>query len=40
MAQAFDANRLESKGEPVPVAEHLIAGPAFSVSGNGILVYQ
>jgi serine/threonine protein kinase len=43
LAQAFDARRLELKGEPVPIAEHVGAGGvlgAFSASANGTLVYM
>ncbi len=45
MAQAFDAERLELRGEAVPVAEAIIAldlssnFARFSVSDNGVLVY-
>jgi dipeptidyl aminopeptidase/acylaminoacyl peptidase len=47
MAQPFDATRLQSHGEPLPVAQQLWLPPApaqgyaaFSVSGNGVLAYQ
>ena len=46
MAQPFDADGLELRGEAVPVAENvLVGGPTgaagpFSVSENGILAYQ
>jgi Tol biopolymer transport system component/predicted Ser/Thr protein kinase len=43
MAQPLDAGRLQLRGEPVPVAEHLgSAGPFgfFSVSANGTLVWR
>src|SRR6185503_2690782 len=47
MAQAFDASRLELRGEPFPVAEQvqIAGGPSpfnavFSVSDNGVLVYR
>ncbi len=45
MAQAFDAERVELRGDPVPVAADIIrnAGTwraAFDVSNNGILVFQ
>ena len=45
MAQPFDAGRLALTGEPVPVAEQIqtLSNPptgAFSVSDNGVLVYQ
>jgi Tol biopolymer transport system component/predicted Ser/Thr protein kinase len=44
MAQPFDADKLQLKGEMFPVAEHVgQSGPqgngAFSVSSNGVLVY-
>ena len=43
-AQAFDANRLEVSGEPFFVADQVQAvrngASAFSVSQNGVLVYQ
>jgi serine/threonine protein kinase len=44
MAQPFDARRLELQGVPVPVAQDVqitwyLTG-AFSVSGNGVLVYR
>ena len=45
MAQPFDADRLELRGEAVPVAENVLAGGPtgaagpFSVSENGILAY-
>jgi len=45
MAQPFDASKLETVGDPVPVAEQVGAarGPGranFSVSRNGVLVYD
>ena len=44
MAQAFDAGRLETTGDAYPVAEDILTGTsgnsAFSVSANGVLVYQ
>ncbi len=45
MAQPFDAERLETKGDAVPVAEHvqfdeLVWRGVFSVSENGVLAYQ
>ena len=46
MAQRFDADRLESAGEAMPLAEHLLVGGApanrgsFAVSSSGVLVYQ
>ncbi len=43
MAQAFDVDRLELWGEPVPVAEGVARTPpgwaSFSVSANGVLAY-
>lgn len=47
MAQAFDTQRLELKGERFPVAEQVLMPPAnalgyaaFSASANGVLVYR
>jgi Tol biopolymer transport system component len=44
MAQPFDERRLELSGQPFPVAEQVLTGggaaSAFSVSANGVLVYQ
>jgi hypothetical protein len=45
LAQPFDAGRLRLTGEPFPVASDVITygstnSPAFSVSENGVLVYQ
>jgi serine/threonine protein kinase len=45
MAQAFDANRLELKGEAFPVAEQVVRNPVngrlmFSVSENGVLALR
>lgn len=44
MAQAFDAERLEVKGEAVPLSQSnnnsLIIGVPFSVSTNGVLIWQ
>ncbi len=44
MVQAFDAQRLELSDEPVPLAEQIVSSPSggstFSVSQNGVLVYQ
>jgi eukaryotic-like serine/threonine-protein kinase len=43
MARRFDANKLELKGEPAPIAEHIVTqngGAGFSVSNTGVLVYQ
>src|SRR5262249_37570524 len=44
MAQRFDPKRLEISGEPVPLADHVVTGggggSTFSVSENGVLVYQ
>ena len=46
MAQAFDAQRLELRGEATPLAPSIrtggapSAGGSFSISQNGVLVYQ
>jgi len=45
MAQAFDAERIELKGSPIPVAEHIATNsisnrPVFSASEDGTLLYQ
>ena len=44
MAQPFDSRKLELSGEPFPIAEQVaeaeFVGPAFSVSGNGVLAYR
>ena len=47
MAQRFDDRRLESEGEPFPIAEHVWFPPsggrgfaAFSASGNGMVTYR
>jgi eukaryotic-like serine/threonine-protein kinase len=45
LAQPFDADRVRLTGEPFPIAQNVIYyGPNlsanFSVSGNGVLVYQ
>jgi eukaryotic-like serine/threonine-protein kinase len=45
MAQAFDADRVELKGDPIPVAASVIRNSgtwraAFDASKNGILVFQ
>jgi eukaryotic-like serine/threonine-protein kinase len=45
MAQAFDANRLELKGDAFPVAEQVVRNPVngrvmFSVSENGVLALR
>ena len=46
LAQRFDADRLEVRGEPVVIAEAISANlgwynfASFSVSGNGVLVYD
>jgi Tol biopolymer transport system component len=37
MAQAFDPDRLELRGEPVTLAENILS---FSASGNGVLTYR
>src|SRR6202012_3667002 len=45
LAQAFDANALRLEGEPVHLAQNVVyfrpsAAACFSVSANGVLVYQ
>jgi serine/threonine protein kinase len=45
LAQRFDANRLETVGEPIVVAEDVRTSPRtavaqFAASANGVLVYQ
>ena len=45
MAQSFDPSALRTKGEPVPIAEHVAAGAnndfgAFSLAANGTLIYR
>ena len=44
LAQPFDADRLQLRGEPMALAERVLTSGtlsgAFSVSANGILVYQ
>lgn len=44
LAQPFDADRLQVRGEPMPLAERVLTGGAvsgaFSVSATGNLVYQ
>jgi eukaryotic-like serine/threonine-protein kinase len=40
MAQPFDNRRLELKGQAAPVAEQIGDGRGFSVSANGVLVYE
>src|SRR5215469_1344739 len=45
MAQPFNARRLETSGDPIPVAEHVTMNggtvrPIFSVSDTGTLVYE
>jgi Tol biopolymer transport system component len=44
-AQPFDPKRIELKGDPVPLAEHLLtfgttAGANFFTSSNGVLAYR
>jgi Tol biopolymer transport system component len=44
-AQPFDANRIEMKGDPVSLAEHVltfgtVAGANFFTSSNGVLAYR
>jgi Tol biopolymer transport system component len=45
MAQGFDADTLQLKGDAFPVAEHIVRNPIsgramFSVSENGVLVFR
>lgn len=40
MVQPFDNRRLDLTGQPVPVAERISDGRAFSASANGVLVFQ
>ena len=44
MAQPFDAQRLSLRGEPMPVADHVVdyasSTPTFAVSNTGVLVYR
>jgi Tol biopolymer transport system component len=43
LAQPFDAGRLRTTGDPVPIGENVALGQAsgdFSVSGNGVLAYR
>jgi hypothetical protein len=40
MAQPFDNRRLELTGQAAPVAEHMGDGRGFSVSANGVLVFE
>ncbi len=45
LAQPFDAAHLQLKGEPFPLAQNIVyyrpvASACFSVSSNGVLVYQ
>jgi Tol biopolymer transport system component len=40
MAQPFDASRLSLTGDIFPVAEGIAGNTAFSVSGNGTLIYR
>ncbi len=43
MARRFDVNKLEVKGEPAPIAEHLSTqngASGFGVSEDGLLLYQ
>src|SRR4030095_9881667 len=43
-AQRFDETRLAVQGEPMPIANHVMAdsgpGAMFSISANGVLVYR
>jgi serine/threonine protein kinase len=40
LAQRFDPERLEAKGDAVPIAEHMNAGTALSASAAGPIVYR
>ena len=40
LAQDFDADRLEPRGDPFPVAEHVTGGTTLSVSAAGPIVYR
>jgi Tol biopolymer transport system component len=40
MAQAFDAGTAAVSGEPVPIAESPQAGPTFSASETGVLIFR
>ena len=43
MAQPFDAGKLQLRGEPVPVAEHVgaeLSAGYFAVSPTGVLAYR
>jgi Tol biopolymer transport system component len=40
MAQPFDAGTVTGIGEPVLIAETLQAGPTFSASENGVLIFR
>ena len=40
LAQAFDPNRLEARGDPFPIAEHVTAGTTLSASAAGPIVYR
>jgi dipeptidyl aminopeptidase/acylaminoacyl peptidase len=40
MAQPFDAGTAAVSGEPVSIADPLQLGPSFSVSENGVLIFQ
>jgi len=40
MAQPFDNRRLELTGQATPIAEQMGDGRGFSVSANGVLVYE
>jgi Tol biopolymer transport system component len=45
MAQSFDPSALRTKGETMPIAEHVATGAnndfgAFSISANGTLIYR
>ena len=40
LAQRFDPERLEARGDAVPIAEHVNAGTALSASAAGPIVYR
>jgi len=40
LAQRFDPERLEARGDAVPIAEHMNAGTALSASAAGPIVYR
>jgi serine/threonine protein kinase len=40
LAQAFDPDRLELKGDPFPIAEHVARGTGVSASDAGVIAYR